>query len=329
VPADLPPSELDTYLLRDSKGNLVPVIGWSFEDFETLLKIRRGLQPPPPPPYSLDSLAVTGKADGAAADLQVTVVTRVREAGWVKVPLRFDQAAVLESPKYQGPGEYVLGGTEADKGNVLWLKGEGKSHQLQMRVAVPVIDASGERRLALTLPRATESQVRVQVPLANVVASLRSGSEGILTTKSAGNKQTDLQVVGAAGELQLTWQASRGAALAGKPALEASGEIFVRVESRSRLSAEARLKLRSLGKPLDTVQIRLPPTWHATGHRANHGIHANCDGADVRRSQYEGASGLAGRGAIRSTNAGPRGCALAGRAGNTADGRCAGAARTV
>jgi hypothetical protein len=258
-----PASELDTFLLRDSKGNLIPLIGMSFEDFEKLKRIEKGLQPPPPPAYSFDSLTISGESSESAAQLQVSLSIRVREPGWVKIPLRLQPAALLEPAKYQGPGEHVLsaggeGETGAGDGFVLWLKGEGKSHQLQLKLAVPLTEVGGERRLQLAVPPATESALRLQTPFPSVVANLRNGSEGILTTKSSGNQQTELQVLGISGDLQLAWQEGR-APRGARGALEASGEIFVRVESRSRVSAEARLKLRTLGKPIEAVSIRLPP----------------------------------------------------------------------
>jgi hypothetical protein len=254
-----PASELETYLLRDSKGNLVPVIGLTFEDFEKLLKIQKGLAPPPPPPFSIDSLTVTGKADGSTAELQVAATVRVRQEGWVRVPLRFGGTALLEPAKYQGPGEHVLNvGSEGD-GYLLWLKGQGKSHQVQLRLAVPVTDAGPERRLQLNLPRGTESAVRLQVPFASVAANLRNASEGILSTKSLANNQSEIVVVGPTGDLQISWQRGRASAADIKPTLDVTGEIIVRVESRNRLSSEARLKLRAVGKPLEVVTVRLPP----------------------------------------------------------------------
>lgn len=255
-----PPSELSTYLLRDSKGNLVPVIGMSYEDFEKLLQIQKGLAPPPPPPFSIDSLTITGKADKTTAELQVTTTVRVRQEGWVRVPLRLNGSALLETAKYQGPGEHVLNvGTDAE-GYVLWLKGQGKAHQVQLRLAAPISETGPERRIHLQLPRGTESAVRLQVPLGQVVANLRNGSEGILSTKSLGGNQSEISVVGPAGDLQIAWQPGRAPSAELKPTLDlVTGEIIVRVESRNRLSAEARLKLRSVGKPLEIASVRLPP----------------------------------------------------------------------
>jgi hypothetical protein len=259
-PQPLPASDLDTFLLRDSKGNLVPMIGLTFEDFEKLVRLKKGIQPPSPPAFTIDSVNITGKAAGEVAELQASISVRIRQSGWVKVPLRLSPAALVEPPKYQGPGEHIfVSGADAE-GYVLWLQGEGKSHQLHLKLALPIKDASGERRLQLPVPQATESVLRLQVPLAPVAAQLKNGSEGILTTRPAGNQQTDIQVVGLSGELQLAWQEGRPQARTAKPALEApGGEIIVRVESRNRISAEARLKVRTLGKPIDKVSVRLPP----------------------------------------------------------------------
>lgn len=254
-----PASELETYMLRDSKGNLVPVIGLTYEDFEKLLQLKKGLAPPPPPPFSIDSLTLTGKADAAAAELQLAATVRVRQDGWVRVPLRLAGSALLEPAKYQGPGEHVLQSGADQEGYSLWLKGQGKPHQLQFRLAAPITEVGLEKRLQIQLPRGTESSVKLQVPLPQVVANLRNASEGILSTRSLSGNQSEIQIVGASGDLQLGWLAGKTAAPEAKPTLDASGEIVVRVESRNRVSAEARLKLRSVGKPLETVSVRLPP----------------------------------------------------------------------
>lgn len=246
-------------MLRDSKGNLVPIIGMSFEDFEALIQLKKGLAPPPPPPFAIESFTITGKAEAASAELQAAMQIRVRQAGWVRVPLRLGGTALLEPARYQGPGEHVLSVADNGDGYWLWLKGEGKPHQVQLRLAAPIVESTQERRLLLSLPRGTESAVRLQVPVSPVAAHLRNGSEGILSTKSVSGNQSEISIVGPTGDLQLAWQAGRAPAPEAKPTLIATGEIQVRVESRSRVSAEARLKLRSIGKPMETVTIRLPP----------------------------------------------------------------------
>ena len=52
-------SPLDTFLLRDSKGNLVPVLGMQFEEFERLLRLKKGLSPAAAPGFTLERLSTT------------------------------------------------------------------------------------------------------------------------------------------------------------------------------------------------------------------------------------------------------------------------------
>ena len=80
-------SQLDTFLLRDSKGNLVPVLGLPFEEFEQLLRAKKGLTSPAAPSHTIEALSLVGTAGEQIADLQLTATIRVREAGWVRVPL--------------------------------------------------------------------------------------------------------------------------------------------------------------------------------------------------------------------------------------------------
>src|SRR4029453_18322818 len=85
-------SPLDTFLLRDSKGNLVPVPDLPFEEFERLLRIKRGLAPQAPPGFTLDKLTATGTVESNRADLEITLSIRSREAGLLRVPLGLEKA---------------------------------------------------------------------------------------------------------------------------------------------------------------------------------------------------------------------------------------------
>jgi hypothetical protein len=248
---------LDTFLLKDSKGNLVPVLGMTFEEFEELLKLKRGLAALPPPAYLFDSLAITGSVENELASLQAAATIRAREAGWVRVPLRFDQAVLRQAPTYEGPGEHLL--THDDQeGYVAWLKGQGEGpHVVKLNLTVPVTSLGAESRIDLVLPRATESSLALNVPLAKVTAQLRAGSEGLASAQSAG-QQSEIRVLGAAGEMQLSWRAALPGAASAGALLEASGDIRVKIEGGSRLSSEARLVVRNLAGALESFRVRLP-----------------------------------------------------------------------
>ncbi len=250
-------SPLDTFLLRDSKGNLVPVLDLPFEEFERLLRIKRGLAPLAPPAYFLDSLAVTGTHEADLVNLQVRLTVRTNQAGQVRVPLALGTAILREPPQYEGPGTHQL--STAEGGFVLWLSGDsGQSHVVTLPLSIPAVTVGGETRAQLDLPQATESSLRLTVPLARVQARLTSG-DGILSTKELGNGQSEVSVLGPAGSLALAWQAGIAPAAARRAALEASGEIAVKVEGEHRISSDVRLRVRSAGGSIESFQVRLPP----------------------------------------------------------------------
>lgn len=256
--AKLERSPLDLFYLRDSKGNLVPVLGMMFEEFEQLLKLKRGLAPAAPPAYSLDSLSITGAVENNLANLQVTATVRVRESGWVRVPLRFNKGVLREATTYDGPGEHSVVYDEQD-GYLCWLTGSGdKPHVVKLNLTVPVNALGAQSRMETVLPRATESSLKLLVPLAKAEAELKGSGEGLASTREVDGK-CEIQVLGAGGELSLVWQPSQGMTAGARTLLEAGGEITVKVEGRNRVSSEARLTVRSLSGPLQTFRVRLPP----------------------------------------------------------------------
>lgn len=270
-------SPLDTFLLRDSKGNLVPVLGMSFEEFERLLKIKRGLAAPAPPEYSLDVLAVTGAATDTVANLQVTATVRVRQSDWVRIPLRLNQAILKNAAEHTGAGEFFITCEPNGDGYLCWLKeGEQKdaaeppqddkksgaakanSHQIKLQFAVPLEAVGDERRLDLAMPQATESSLKIEVPLDKVETSQRNADDGFLTSRPLAGGKSEVSLLGASGDVQLSWRPSRESPST-RSALEAAGEVLVKVEGRARVSSEVKLRVRSHAGPLESFQVRLPP----------------------------------------------------------------------
>src|SRR5439155_9711392 len=114
-------SPLDTFLLRDNKGNLVPVLGMSFEEFEQVLRSKKGVSSATTPAYTMETLAITGTADERTADLELSLSVRVREADWVRIPLLMASAVVRDAPQYRGSGEFFLDHDAKLGGYVAWL----------------------------------------------------------------------------------------------------------------------------------------------------------------------------------------------------------------
>jgi len=250
-------SPLETFLLRDSKGNLVPVLDLPFEEFERLLRIKRGLAPPAPPGFTLDKLTATGTAESNRADLEITLSIRSREAGLLRVPLGLEKSILRQPAKQAGPGELFITFDAAD-GYVLWLRGEGKeSHVVTIEVSVPITPAGSESRLALALPRATESSLRLRVPAPHAEARVAAG-EGIVSSKDEGGGHSELTVLGPSGRLELAWQAGREPTESHPAAMESSGEILVKVEGVNRISSDAKLRVRNTNGAIATFRVRLP-----------------------------------------------------------------------
>jgi hypothetical protein len=252
-------SQLDTFWLRDRKGNLVPVLGMTFEEFEQLLRLKQGLAAGTPPDFSLDVLALAGSMDSQIADFQVTTTIRARREGWIRVPLLMSGAVLRQPPQHQGKGEFFLGYDAASGGHVLWLNGPvEESHTVTFRMSIAVTNTDDDWRLALSLPRATESSLRLRTRQANVEAELTAG-DGIVATRAANSDSSEITVLGAGGGLQLIWHKVLQATQKGAPQLDANGEILVRIESEHRITSDAHLRVRSYGGPIESFRVRLPP----------------------------------------------------------------------
>ncbi|MGI8978420.1 MAG: hypothetical protein ACR2FY_04270 [Pirellulaceae bacterium] len=251
-------SDLDTFLLRDSKGNLVPVLGMTFEEFEKLLKLKQGLAPAQPPPYVLDGLSISGIVQNQLATLEVTATVRIRDEGWVRVPLKMNKGVLRDDPKYTGPGEQFTT-FDAAEGYQCWLKGvDAKPHVVKLTIVCPVHETGTQSRLEILLPRATESSLKLVVSLEKAEGSLKAGNEGIVSAKSSSGGKSEVEVIGPGGDLQLTWQPAQGMSAEARQLLDASGEIVVRIEGRNRIGSDARLKVRSFGSPVEVFRVRLP-----------------------------------------------------------------------
>lgn len=264
------------YYLRDEQGKLQPVPNFTLEEFEDLFKLKNRLvQGDPLPRFSLQRMLASGKVNSAAghpaqqgsAELTVHFRIFVREDQWTRIPLRLDQAVLLEPAQYQGPGEHLLTFQRDGEGYVAWIHGPANQiHELTLKLLVPLSDAGQETRFRLTAPRTTASELRLNVPYAKAVARASEGAT-LQTSRDpqadhasmapARNQETELIAVGLNGDCELSWHPP-GATAGKPPALEASGTIVSRLDGRG-VETEATFSVRSYGEPFDHFHIRLPP----------------------------------------------------------------------
>ncbi len=256
APKTVQQAEPSVYYLKDKDGNLVPVLGFAYEDFKEMVERKaRSEQPEPSPRYSLQGLLIQGSARGDQAELKVELTIRVLADNWVRVPLRMDQAVLRNPPQYQGPGQHFLH-FEEGAGYVSWIRGGvNQDHRVTLDILVPLTAAGPETRLRLFLPRAANSELKLSTPAAGVVARVSEGARLLPAAKPGDSSQ--LHAVGLGGDFELAWRAGADAPAPAPPVLEAVGAVLARVDGQG-ITFDAKLTVRSYSGPFDHVRVRLP-----------------------------------------------------------------------
>jgi len=194
-----------------------------------------------------------------AAECRLKVTVAVQADGWQRVPLRMPSGVIRQIDASWTQGDRLLTFDPSFGGYVVWLKGVGGQPQtFELPIGFPVVASGEQRRVALSLPRATEASLRLVLDAPVAEASLLSG-EGIFTRETSPDGHAELVLLGAAGDVQLSWRVLRETATVQALALDVSGELVVRVESQRRVATDARLRVRSYTAPIDAFQVRLPP----------------------------------------------------------------------
>lgn len=249
-------TEPSLYYLKDKAGQLQAVPGFSFETFVELYKLKNQLtDAEAKPAFALEQMTLVGAAAGDRAELKVRLRIHTEEPRWIRVPLRLDQAMLTGPTEYEGKGKHFVH-YQPGEGYVAWVDGQAeRQHQVTLRVLVPLVDLGGATRLKLFLPRATASELRMSVATAGAEATC---SEGRLSTEPAlDDAGTELVVLGAAGDFELSWRAPEAKAAQRTAALEVVGAILARIDGRT-VDAEATLNVRSYGELFERFRVRLP-----------------------------------------------------------------------
>jgi len=246
------------YYLKNKTGELVPVLGFTLEYFEDLLK-RKYRQDPADrvPQYSLQALSIAGDVKGDFAELSVQARFLVRDESWVRIPLRLDQAVLQGGAKYQGPGQQFLHFEPGGEGYVAWVHGgAGQQHELSFKVLVPLVRGGDETRLRLFAPPATTSELKLSVPQSGIVAEASEGAT-LLPAPPGPGDATVLTALGLGRDFQLSWRKTTSQPADAMAALEATGNILAKVDERG-LDLETRLSVLSKNGTFEAFRVRLP-----------------------------------------------------------------------
>ena len=277
------------YML-DEEGKPVPtLLGWSLPDFWELFERAEGRQQPDPAPrYVLKSLSARGKVEAGLAELTIRLTVWTRDADWTRVPIGIHQAIALPGQvAYQGDGECFLHLDQEGRGYAVWLRGVAqRQHELTLsKVRVPLAVVGQERRLGLSAPGSTSSDLTLTVPWAEAVAEVSEGAT-LEVLSPEGSPAREFKAQWAGGDFELTLRKDGARPFGTRPVLEAKC-IFVAKIQRRAVITEAYLRVRGDGRPFDRFRLLLP--------RGAELIRANGSGysvTSVAQPEAEGEQGL-------------------------------------
>ncbi len=251
-------SQPPLYFLKDKDGNLVPVPGFSLEDFKKYYDLKNNLtQPDRRPRYSIQRVSVDAEAGESHAKLTIDIEVVAGQDGWVRVPLHLNRAVLRRTATYKGQGEHLLHFEATGDGYVCWFRSaEGGKHQLTLDMLTPLSSTDDQWRLKLHIPRAATSELKLKVPMAEAVGRV-SEDATLLPPTNVPSGGTEFHVLGLGNDFELIWH-KPNVRIAEIPAvLVAEGTVLLNIDDRG-VDARAILSVKSNGAAFDRFRVRLP-----------------------------------------------------------------------
>jgi hypothetical protein len=248
---------------RDKDGALVPVLGYTLEDFDEFIDLKnqvgRGQMRPR---YTLQRLAAKGTAGEKFVELHIEYEVLVTAEGWVRVPLRLGEGILLEQSSYRGPSRHFLEFEGALPGYAAWFLGQGEEvHRLSLRMLAPLETVAGKQRLRITFPRSTQSELKLTVPVEQAQAAVSGGAvlESPVRAAASDPRASELTLRALDGEFNASWWPPSRASQEATADLEAIGAVLVHVSGRS-FRSDVTFTVRSAGGEyrFDRFRVKLP-----------------------------------------------------------------------
>ncbi len=255
------------YLKRNEDGELVLVPDFSLEEYLRLFDKAVGGEGPRPKGYGIRELEVRGEVLQRAARLKVRVVIErpaaVGEAEnskrWLSVPLRMGQAAMVESPTFQGEGRKFVTYDLERRTYLLWFAAPpGTRHEVEGTFVVPVVSTEGGGSLSVALPEATISRWHVDVPGRLAEVTLQGGTGGVVSLGAYRDGKTQTQGEGLRGDTKIVWKRVHETKAA-RTGIDVDGTIRIDISGPRQVTSEAHFAVRPVEGELSEVELRLPP----------------------------------------------------------------------
>ncbi len=246
----------DVFFLPDAAGKLRRILGYRYEDF---LKAWQGSSVRQSelgrPKYVLSELSGTLKASGDAVRANFTIDVDLQTDEWVKVPLKLSSLIVDEAKVERDSSEFVAYDS-ALQCYTAWLKGKpGEKRRIVLAGAFAVSRDGDEKQLELDAPAAAKSSIEI---VAETAVEIDGPAAALVSSSAESKNEVATHIEGLKQSVTLRWGPQSDRRKSEAHAFEATTDMTVNVDP-GRLSYDAVVSLKAIGKPIDRVRIKLPP----------------------------------------------------------------------
>lgn len=256
-------AEPSIYMLPDENGELQAVLNFRLEDFEALLDLQRKQAMATEPPEFTLSLEADGKANEESAELAIQFEFATNSSEWTRIPLNFNEGALVDEPRYSGEGNFFLTRENDAEGFVAWIRTESREEQsIELVLRLPVSTVGGESRLRMTIPEVVFSKLKLVVNSKGVIGRVTDGS-ALESEETNDGEDTQFELLGLRNRFEMTWRTPASDEDRTAPTLlQSGGELLATIDGRT-ITTEALLRINSFGdRSFDSFRVRLPPGAH-------------------------------------------------------------------
>ena len=148
--------------------------------------------------------------------------------------------------------------TDGGAGWTVWLDDRTSGeHVIRLKGVAAVGSVGSQRRLRLSVPRATMSELQLTVPAVEIAVEVTG--DGILESVRANEEAESsvMFVVGIGGPTTVGWEPAQARATDAVAELEADTQLLVHIDGRS-VTTDAEIVVRTLSGAFESLQVRLP-----------------------------------------------------------------------
>lgn len=249
----VPYKDLEKVFEKDGRGVFLP-----YEEFKTLWERAKPQGEPPAPAsppvdWAVAAAAYDGEVAGDVATIKAAYDVQVLKDGWAAIPLPFRASAIREvTARTEGA---VLAPAAGGAGYQLIAQGP-KSYRIELVIVAPVASRPGVRSLALGVPPAAVSRLKLLLPEKGIKVDV-TPNLAATTRDGAGDTTEVLAFLGATGEVKVEWNPRPKEAEEGKPLTFVETRSVVRVDE-GVVRATVDLHYQVLQAAVDELNLRLP-----------------------------------------------------------------------